>query len=85
MVSGLIVGVVLILSPDGGGFLTGLGKALGFMTIGAACLVSLICNMLCWFSGWRPRWLIPVAAAQLLPALAFGGFASWFTLSEESE
>ncbi|MFK3781573.1 hypothetical protein [Agrobacterium sp. NPDC089420] len=78
MAAGVIGGGLLFFSPEGGGFFAGLGKVLGGLAFGAGCLVSFICNLVCWWAGKRPRWLAGIMVIQSLPALGFGAWLlSW--------
>ena len=73
MCAGVSLGVVLILSPSGGGFFPDLGSVMGLLVLGTGNLVSSICNGICWWLGERPRWLGTVTLIQCLPAIVFMG------------
>ena len=84
MAASVLFGIGLIISPDGGGFFSGLGKALGLLLIAAGNLLSWLLNLISWRLG-RNRWLTMVLAVQGLPAILFAGWLATLGLEALQE
>lgn len=72
MALGLLGSLLLLLSPNDGGFFPGLGKGLALMLLATTNLLSWLLNLIAWWF-LRRRWLGAVLALQTLPALIFAG------------
>lgn len=64
----LVIGVPLILEPDTGGFLSGIGVVLGLVCLAAGNLLVLILNLAFRYFYGAPRWLRVLIRIQFVPA-----------------
>lgn len=77
MALGLLGSLLLLLSPNDGGFFPGLGKGLALMLLATTNLLSWLLNLIVWCRR-RTRWLGAIVALQTLPALLFAGWLATF-------
>lgn len=64
----LVVGIPLLLEPDTGGFLSGIGVVLGLVCLAAGNLLVLVLNLAFRYVYGAPRWLRVLIYIQLVPA-----------------
>ena len=67
--SGVVLALVMWLSPSGGGMFVGLAAVLGWLALGAGNALSWLFNLAWWQSAGRPTelgWVVAVQGALVL-------------------
>lgn len=71
--SGVVLALVMWLSPSGGGMFVGLGVVLGWLALGAGNALSWVLNLLWWHSAERLTelgWVVAVQGVLVLASAA---------------
>ncbi len=71
--SGVVLAMVMWLSPSGGGMFVGLAAVLGWLALGAGNALSWLFNLAWWQAAGRPTelgWVVAVQGALVLASAA---------------